>query len=104
MKALLTIILLVLPFQIVGAIAYFRLAKNDRPCARTTAAVLPAASFFILFLGLFGWNYFKPGILMLGDGAINQSTSARFGYFDCFPYFLSRSRSASSITVLKGRS
>ena len=71
MKALLTIILLVLPFQAVGAIAYFWLAKNDQRRARTAAAVLPAASFFILFLGLFGWNYFKPGILMLGDGAIN---------------------------------
>jgi hypothetical protein len=71
MKALLTIILLVLPFQIVGAIAYFGLAKKDLRRARIAGILVPAGSFFAIFFILFVWQYFHPGMLMLGEGAIN---------------------------------
>ena len=75
-----------LPFQLLGVAVYFMLVKSDQGSAQILGALLvksgkrnaqiafllvPAASFFLTFLGLFLWRYFHPGMLMLGEGAIN---------------------------------
>lgn len=71
MKPVLTLILLLLPFQLLGFWSYSMLAKRDLPRARMAGILIPAGSFFAVFLILFLWQYFHPGMLMLGDGAIN---------------------------------
>jgi hypothetical protein len=71
MKPLLTLILLLLPFQLLGFGAYSLLAKKDLRRARRAGILVPPGSFFTIFFILFVWQYFHPGMLMLGDGAIN---------------------------------
>ena len=71
MKLILILAILVLPFQLLGLAAYSVLVKSDLRRAHLAGVLVPAAAFFITFLALFLWRYFHPGMLMLGEGAIN---------------------------------
>lgn len=70
-KLILLFAIFLLPFQILGVAVYFILVKFDRRNAQKACVYVPAATFFVTFLGLFLWRYFNPGMLMLGEGAIN---------------------------------
>jgi hypothetical protein len=71
MKVLLVFAIIVLPFQLLGMIAYFILVKSNPLRARRAGVLVPAATFFATFLVLFLWRYFHPGMLMLAEGGIN---------------------------------
>jgi len=70
-KLILMLVILLLPFQLLGVAAYFVLVKSNLRRAHTAVVLVPAAAFFVTFLALFLWRYFHPGMLMLGEGAIN---------------------------------
>jgi hypothetical protein len=65
------LVILLLPFQLLGVAAYFVLEKSDLRRAHLACVLVPAAAFFVTFLALFLWRYYHPGMLMLGEGAIN---------------------------------
>jgi hypothetical protein len=65
------LVLLLLPFQLLGMAAYFMVEKSDLRRAHIAGVLVPAATFFVAFLALFLWRYYHPGMLMLGEGAIN---------------------------------
>ena len=71
MKLILVLVILLLPFQFLGVAAYFVLVKSDLRRAHIAGVLIPAATFFVTFLVLFLWHYYHPGMLMLGEGAIN---------------------------------
>jgi hypothetical protein len=64
-------VILLLPFQLLGVAACLVLAKSDLRRANIAGVLVPAATFFVTFLALFLWSYYQPGMLMLGEGAIN---------------------------------
>jgi hypothetical protein len=70
-KLILLFAIFLLPFQLLGVAVYFILVKSGKRNAQIAFVLVPAASFFLTFLGLFLWRYFHPGMLMLGEGAIN---------------------------------
>jgi hypothetical protein len=70
-KLILMLVILLLPFQLLGVAAYFVLVKSDLRRAHISGALVPAVTFFVTFLALFLWRYYHPGMLMLGEGAIN---------------------------------
>ena len=70
-KLLLSFAIFLLPFQLLGVAVYFMLVKADRRKAQIGCILVPATTFFVTFLALFMWRYFHPGMLMLGEGAIN---------------------------------
>ena len=71
MKFLLVFAVILLPFQLLGAAAYFILVKSNPWRARRAGVLVPPAAFFATFLALFLWRYFNPGMLMLAEGGIN---------------------------------
>jgi hypothetical protein len=71
MKLILMLVILLLPFQLLGVAVYYVLVKSDSRRAHIIGALVPAATFFVTFLALFLWSYYHPGMLMLGEGAIN---------------------------------
>ena len=71
MKIVLILVIFLLPFQLLGLAAYSVLVKSNLRRAHITGVVVPATSFFVTFLALFLWRFFHPGMLMLGEGAIN---------------------------------
>ena len=70
-KLILMLVILLLPFQLLGVAAYFVLVKSDLRRAHIAGVLLPAATFFVIFFVLFLWRYYHPGMLMLGEGGIN---------------------------------
>jgi uncharacterized membrane protein YozB (DUF420 family) len=62
---------LVLPFQLLGAAVYSKLVKSNVRRAHIAGVLVPALSFFVVFLTLFLWRYYHPGMLMLIEGGIN---------------------------------
>ena len=72
-KLILMLVILLLPFQLLGAAAYTLLVKSDLRRAHIAGVLVPAATFLVTFLALFLWCYYHPGMLMLGEGAINLS-------------------------------
>ena len=70
MKSILMLVILLLPFQLLGVAAYSVLVKSDQRRAHIAGVLVPAASFFVTLLALFLWRYYHPGMLMLGEGAI----------------------------------
>ena len=70
-KIIITVAILLLPFQLVGMVVYFMLVKSDQSRAHKAVVFIPAATFFVAFLAIFLWSYFHPGMLMLAEGAIN---------------------------------
>ena len=67
--AMLTV--LMLPFQLLGLAAYFKLVKSNVRRAHIAGALIPALTFFVVFAALLMWRYYNPGMLMLAEGAIN---------------------------------
>ncbi len=71
MKLFFTLVILVVPFQLLGVMAYFILVKSSVYRAHVAGAVIPPLAFFIVFLTLFLWRYYHPGPLGLIEGGVN---------------------------------
>ncbi len=71
MRLFVAFVALVLPFQLLGAAAYFILARSNPYHAHLAGALIPPLTFFAVFLALFLWRYYHPGMLMLAEGAVN---------------------------------
>ena len=54
------LVVVVLPFQLVGLASYRLFKRSHIKRARRAAALLPAVACFIVFLALYMWNYYHP--------------------------------------------
>ena len=70
-KLILILVILVLPFQLLGAVVYHLLARSNPARAHIFGAAIPALTFFAVFLALFLWRYYHPGMMLLVEGGIN---------------------------------
>ena len=70
-KIILLLVVLLLPFQLVGVVTYFVLMKSDPYRADIAVVLVPAAACFAIFFLLFLWCYFNPGMMIMVDGAVN---------------------------------
>ena len=70
-KLILLVAILLLPFQLVGLVAYSVLKKSDLDRANTAVVLVPAGTFAVTFLAMFLWSYFHPGMMFMVSGAIN---------------------------------
>ena len=62
---------IVLPFQLLGVAAYYALARSNVRRAHIAGVLVPALTFFVVFLALFLWRYYHPGMFLLIEGGIN---------------------------------
>ena len=70
-KLIFLLVILVLPFQVLGVIAYYVLRKSDLQHARRACVLLPPAVFFIVFFVMFLFCYFTPDMMFMVGGMIN---------------------------------
>ncbi len=67
-KLIILLAVLLIPFQIIGLIAS---SHTEQTSARKVGVLLPTFIFFIIFLGLYLWNYYNPQGMGLADAAWN---------------------------------
>ncbi len=70
-KFILLLVILLLPFQLIGVAAYFMIVKSDLRRAHIAGVLVSTVAFFVTFLALFLWHYYHPGMMIMADGAIN---------------------------------
>ncbi len=70
-KLIIALIVLVLPFQLLGVAAYFMIVKSSVRNAHIAGALVPTLAFFSVMLAWFLWSYYHPTVMMLVDGAVN---------------------------------
>jgi hypothetical protein len=67
-KLIIWLAILIIPFQIIGFIVSRYIEQTN---ARKVVVLLPAMIFFVIFLGLYLWNYYNPKGMELVDAIGN---------------------------------